>query len=223
MQVADVSQSLLRKPRKVTVASEVGCKLLAHSLHGFNSCLTQTKGPQTAVCSRSAVSLVGRPAARYRQQFILLTNVCRPGAKRPRGGGRRRSGYAPPAAAAGYASSVRIVIDEQSVQVLLAPWQRALGLMRNISVPREDIGEVRVIEEPVREAMSAGMKVGLRVPWLLFVARTMRLDEVFVVRRGVPALSFTVSNYGALRRVLLSTPRAREFAEQLDPAAASKP
>lgn len=117
---------------------------------------------------------------------------------------------------------MRIVIDEQSVQVLLAPWQRALGLMRNISVPREDISEVRVIEEPVREAMSAGMKVGLRVPWLLFVARTMRLDEVFVVRRGVPALSFTVSNYGALRRVLLSTPRARELAEQLDPSAAPK-
>ena len=56
--------------------------------------------------------------------------------------------------------------------------------------------------------MGAGIKVGLRVPWLYFVARTIRLDEAFVVRRGVPALCVDIENEGSLRRVLVSTPEA---------------
>jgi len=110
---------------------------------------------------------------------------------------------------------VRLTLDERTVYLKLAPWEKALGLMRDISVAREDISEVEVIQQPLREAMAAGMKVGLRVPWLVYVARTMRLDEVFIVRRRVPALSFTVSNHGALQRVLLSTPRAQELALEL--------
>jgi hypothetical protein len=110
---------------------------------------------------------------------------------------------------------VRVTIDEQSVQVKLSPWERALGLMRDISVPLGDVSEVEVVQDPVREAMRSGMKVGLRLPWLMFVARTMRLDQVFVVRRGVPALSFAVRNHGALQRVLLSTPEADELARRL--------
>ena len=49
---------------------------------------------------------------------------------------------------------------------------------------------MHVVADPVREAMRAGIKVGLRLPWLYFVARTITLDEAFVVRRGVPGLSF---------------------------------
>ena len=56
--------------------------------------------------------------------------------------------------------------------------------------------------------MGAGIKVGLRLPWLYYVARTIHLDEAFVVRRGVPALSFAVDDDGTLRRVLVSTPEA---------------
>jgi hypothetical protein len=63
--------------------------------------------------------------------------------------------------------------------------------------------------------MSAGMKAGLRLPWLYYVCRTIRLDQAFVVRRGLPALSFAVRNHGALRRVLVSTPDAAELARQL--------
>ena len=55
----------------------------------------------------------------------------------------------------------------------------------------------------------------LRLPWLLYVARTIRLDEVFVVRRSVPGLSFAVDNGTTLHRVLLSTPRADELAREL--------
>jgi hypothetical protein len=78
-----------------------------------------------------------------------------------------------------------------------------------------------VVADPVREAMRSGMKVGLRVPWLMYVARTLRLDQVFVVRRGVPALSFEVRGDGALRRVLVSTREAEEFASRLRAGAAS--
>jgi hypothetical protein len=110
---------------------------------------------------------------------------------------------------------VRIEITDEYVEIKLAPWQRLLGLMRDIRVARADVSEVRVVADPVREAMRAGIKVGLRVPWLCFVARTITLDEAFVVRRGVPGLSFGVENDRRLRRVLVSTPAADELARRL--------
>jgi hypothetical protein len=110
---------------------------------------------------------------------------------------------------------MRVRLTEDSVEVLLAPWEKVLGLLGNITVPRTDVSEVQVVGEPLREVMSAGMKAGLRVPWLYYVARTIRLEEAFVVRRGVPALSFAVRNHGALRRVLVSTPDAEALAQRL--------
>jgi hypothetical protein len=90
--------------------------------------------------------------------------------------------------------------------------------MRDIRVARPDISDVHVVQEPVHEAMRAGVKVGLRVPWLYFAARTIRLDEAFVVRRGVPGLSFAVEDGTALRRVLLSTRDAEQLARELQRA-----
>jgi hypothetical protein len=110
---------------------------------------------------------------------------------------------------------MRINVTDDYVEVRLALWQKALGLMRNIRVARADVSDVRVVSDPVHEAMHSGIKVGLRLPWLLYVARTIRLDEAFVVRRRVPGLSFAVDNGTTLHRVLLSTPRADEIAQQL--------
>jgi len=110
---------------------------------------------------------------------------------------------------------MQVLIGEDFVEVRLSRWQKVLGLMRDIRVCRSEISDVCVVAEPVREAMTAGMKVGLRLPWLYFVARTMRLDQVFVVRRRVPALSFAVHGDGPLRRVLVSTPDAEQLAERL--------
>jgi hypothetical protein len=110
---------------------------------------------------------------------------------------------------------MRIELTDDAVEVLLARWQKVLGLMRDIRVARADISDVRVVEEPVRAAMGSGIKVGLRLPWLCYVARTIRLDQVFVVWRGVPGLSFAVRGEGPLRRVLLSTPDAAELAQRL--------
>jgi hypothetical protein len=110
---------------------------------------------------------------------------------------------------------VRIHVSDDHIEVRLALWEKILGLMRNIRVARADVSDVSVVNDPVREAMRGGIKVGLRVPWVCYVARTIRLDEAFVVRRGVPALSFVVENGTALHRVLLSTRHAEQLAQQL--------
>jgi hypothetical protein len=110
---------------------------------------------------------------------------------------------------------MRVRVTENSVEVLLARWQKILGLMKDIRVPLGDVTDVRVVEDPIRETMGTGLKVGLRLPWLYYVARTIRLDRAFVVRRGVPALSFGVRNVEPLRSVLVSTPQAAGLAAEL--------
>ena len=111
-------------------------------------------------------------------------------------------------------SAVRIVVSEEFLEVRLALWQKALGLLRNIRVARTNISDVHVVRDPIREAMHSGIKVGLRLPWLCYIARTIGLDEAFVVRRGVPGLSLTVTNGTRLRRVRVSTHQADELARQ---------
>jgi hypothetical protein len=77
------------------------------------------------------------------------------------------------------------------------------------------VSDVRVVEDPLYEVMRAGLKVGLRLPWLYYVCRSIRLDQAWAVRRGVPALSFAVRNHGALKHVTVSTPDAHELAQRL--------
>jgi hypothetical protein len=110
---------------------------------------------------------------------------------------------------------VRVELSEDNLEVLLSGWEKVLGLIGNISVRRADIGEVQVVEDPIRQVMRAGLKAGLRIPWLYYVCRTIRLDQAFLVRRGVPALSFEVRDGRHLRRVLVSTEAAGELAQQL--------
>jgi hypothetical protein len=110
---------------------------------------------------------------------------------------------------------MRVLVSEDTVEVRFAWWQKLLGLTRNVEVSRARVGDVRVVEQPMREAMRSGMKFGLRVPWLYYVARTIRLDELYAVRRGQPGLSFAVHGAGPLRRVLVSTPDAQRLAREL--------
>jgi hypothetical protein len=107
------------------------------------------------------------------------------------------------------------VTDDDSVEVLLARWQKILGLMKDIRVPLADVADVRVVPDPIRETMGTGLKVGLRLPWLYYVARTIRLDRAFIVRRGVPTVAFSVRDHEPLTSVLVSTPRAEELAAEL--------
>jgi hypothetical protein len=109
-------------------------------------------------------------------------------------------------------------VTEDSVEVLLSPWQRALGLMKDIRVPIADVSEVRVVEDPVGEVTGSGLKAGLRIPGLYYIARTIRLDRAFLVRRRVPALSFAVRNNEPLKSVLVSTPEAADLARRIERA-----
>ncbi len=106
-------------------------------------------------------------------------------------------------------------ITPDAVEVRLSWWEKGLGLLKDIRLAREDVSDVRVVEKPMREAMRAGMKAGLRIPFVIIIARTLRLDEAFIVRRKGPGLSFAVSNDSPLKRVLLSTPQAEEIARRL--------
>jgi hypothetical protein len=106
-------------------------------------------------------------------------------------------------------------VTEDAIELRLSLWQKALGLMKTVRVATADVSEVRVVEEPIGEVTHSGLKAGLRVPGLYYVARTISLDRLFVVRRGVPALAFAVRNHGPLRSVLVSTPDAHELADQL--------
>ena len=114
-------------------------------------------------------------------------------------------------------SSVRVLVTDDSVEVLLSWWEKVLGLLGDIKVARADVSDVEFVADPLREVKGTGLKAGLRLPWLYYVARTIRLDQAFIVRRRTPALSFAVRNHGTLRRVLVSTPQAEELARQLRP------
>ena len=114
---------------------------------------------------------------------------------------------------------MRLVLTEEHIEVRLSRWQKILGLLGNIRVARRDVTEAHVVEDAVREAMMSGIKVGLRLPWFYYVARTLRLDEAFIVRRGVPGVSFAVADGGRLSRVLVSTREAQELVRALSAGA----
>jgi hypothetical protein len=110
---------------------------------------------------------------------------------------------------------VRVQLTTEQLQVRLSRWEKALGLLGDITVSLADIDDVHVIEDPVREAMGHGLKAGLRLPWLYYVCRTIRLDQAFVVRRGVPGICFSVHDGRPLKRVVVSTAEAHELASML--------
>ena len=111
---------------------------------------------------------------------------------------------------------MRIELSDEILEVRLAWWEKIFGLMRDLRIARADISDARVVANPVREAMASGIKAGLRVPGVIYIARTLRLDQVFVVRRRLPGLAFTVANHAPLERVLLSTPDAERLARELE-------
>jgi hypothetical protein len=112
---------------------------------------------------------------------------------------------------------MRVEITADTLEVRLARWQKVLGLMGDIRLPLADVEDVQVVEKPLGQIKRSGLMAGLRVPWLYYVARTIRLDEVWIVRRGVPALSFSVRGSGTLKRVVIITPEAQALARRLTP------
>jgi hypothetical protein len=111
--------------------------------------------------------------------------------------------------------AVRVHLSEEKIEIRLSVVEKALGLLGNITVLCADVSNVQVLEDPLHEVMRSGLKVGLRLPWLYYVCRSIRLDRAWAVRRGVPALTFAVRNHGALEQVTVSTPDAQALAQRL--------
>jgi hypothetical protein len=110
---------------------------------------------------------------------------------------------------------MRVQLTDSTIEIQLARWEKICGLMKDISLPLSDVSDARLIGKPLSEAVGTGLKAGLRLPGFRYVARTIRLDQVFIVRRGVPALSFAVRNHDPLQRVVLSTPEAEVLVKRL--------
>lgn len=110
---------------------------------------------------------------------------------------------------------MRVHISDERIEIHLSRLEKVLGLMRSISIPLSEVSDVKVLDDSLHEVMRAGLKVGLRLPWLYYVCRSIRLNEAWVVRRGVPAVSFAVRNAGALERVTVSSPDASALAKRL--------
>jgi hypothetical protein len=103
---------------------------------------------------------------------------------------------------------VRVLLSDDFLEVRLSAWEKALGLVGDLRVARTNISDVQLVADPMRAAMSFSAKVGMRIPWYYYVAHTIRFDEVLIVRRGEPGLSFSVRGRRRLRRVLVSAPDA---------------
>jgi len=112
-------------------------------------------------------------------------------------------------------SPVKVQVNTQAVEIRFSWWEKTLGLLGDVTVPRSEISDVQVVDDPMPLPMGSGMKAGLRLPGVIYLARTIRLDELFAVRRNIPALAFAVGGEGKLRRVLVSTPEAQELARRL--------
>jgi hypothetical protein len=110
---------------------------------------------------------------------------------------------------------MHVRVTDDSIEVLLSRWEKIVGLMKDLRFPLADLADVRVVESPMREVRGTGLKAGLRLPGVYFVARTIRLDQAIVLKRGLPALSFSVRDHPPLERVLVSTPDAKELARRI--------
>ena len=81
--------------------------------------------------------------------------------------------------------------DSEAEDVLQEAYVRAFTAMGesqgNMGVALADVNDVRAVDDPIAEVTGSGLKAGLRLPGLYYIARTIRLDRAFLVRRGVPA------------------------------------
>jgi hypothetical protein len=110
---------------------------------------------------------------------------------------------------------MQLEVSDEYVEVRLARWEKILGLMGDIRVERAAVSDVQVVHDPLRAVLRTGLKVGLRLPGLYYVARSIKLDRAWVLRRGLQAVSFAVDDGRVLRHVVVSTPDAEAVARQL--------
>lgn len=82
-----------------------------------------------------------------------------------------------------------ITVNEDTVEVRFSRSEKALGLLRDLTVPRSAIVGAALVEDG-RRAVRGWWRTGTSVPRLLHVGvwRQHGLRQVVVVRRGGPAV-----------------------------------
>lgn len=113
---------------------------------------------------------------------------------------------------------MRVRLTDDVIEVRLARWEKIVGLMKDLSIPLADVTDVRVVENPMREVLGSGLKAGLRLPGVRYIARTVRLDRAFLLKRGEQAIAFSVRNHDPLQYVIVSVPDAQALAKRLGAA-----
>jgi hypothetical protein len=111
---------------------------------------------------------------------------------------------------------MRVSLSDDYLEVRLSVAEKILGLMRDVRVERAQVTRARVVDRPFAEAMSAGLKAGLRLPGVYYVCRTLALDRVWAIRRGLPAVAVEIEGHRRLREVTASTAQAQAIAMELN-------
>ena len=110
-------------------------------------------------------------------------------------------------------TTVQVTAD--SLEVRLDPWEKVLGLLGNLRVPRSAVSDVEVVADGL--GAPAGMRApGLALPGRIKLGTWRRRGstQYVAVRAGEPALRVTLTGqrYDSL---LLGTPDANELAGKL--------
>jgi len=115
---------------------------------------------------------------------------------------------------------VEVELTPASLNARLTWWERAFGLMGDLSVPRSSIERADVVADGLAAVAVWSPKVGIRIPGVIYVAQTLDRRRVFIVRRGEPALVVESAADAGSRLLVLGTPRAAQLSAALRPGAA---
>jgi hypothetical protein len=73
---------------------------------------------------------------------------------------------------------VQIELVADSLQLRLSWWQKALGLMRNVTVPLRDVESVAVEPDPVRVAPGISLEISGAGPLRRLLVSTSRAEQL---------------------------------------------
>src|SRR3954449_11301317 len=107
-----------------------------------------------------------------------------------------------------------VAVEGGDLVVHLTPWQRVGALSGDVHIPRSSIRSVALVDNPWPHIR--GLRVGTAVPRVIALGRFIGrgyCDFVAVHRRD-PGLVLELDGRG-YRRLVVSTPKAREVASQL--------
>lgn len=109
---------------------------------------------------------------------------------------------------------MKVSLNNLSLRVELSLLEKVLAVHGSIVVPRAQIIEATVDEEPLRSTLRSGIKMGLRLPAVIFLCTDLRRRRFWAVKRRLEAIH-VVYDDGVRRELTVCTADARELAAAL--------